>query len=410
MLMPCSATRKRGGSTTAPIASIERLNFELLEDRYSRQRLVPGWDQERLAKARIIVAGAGAIGNEVLKNLALLGAGNLLIVDFDRVEVSNLSRSVLFAETDVGQAKASAATRALKRLNPEICVRALDGDIETDLGLGEIREADLVLGCLDSIYARWVLNRACQKAGRPWIDAGINASVGEIALYRPGHGACYECGMTQQMWRQIHERRSCMLLPKKMPPRTIPSTATIASLTAALQVNEALAFLHERESLQPGEMVMVSLSPYSLSRCAMSARQDCLAHDKYVPSIFMDAVPAELSVAELLSRIPGAVSLELEFDVVEGWRCANCGFQFKPIRLSKTSVADSECPECKRQRAPQLTHSIGSSHRLANIPLQELGIPPCDILRIRTESGNCHVELTRRQQEIKAARKFKRGA
>ena len=375
------------------MASIEALSFDLFEDRYSRQRLIPGWDQERLAKARIIVAGAGALGNEVLKNLALLGVGNLLIVDFDRVELSNLSRSVLFHDSDIGQPKASTAARALKRLNPDVCARAIDGDLESDLGLGEIRECDLVLGCVDSIYARWALNRACQKAGRPWIDAGISASVGQISLYVPGQGACYECGMTQQMWSQIHERRSCMLLPRSLPAATIPATPVIASFTAALQVNEALAWLHARSNLRSGEMVTVSVSPYSLSSCTMNAREDCLAHDEYSPSIFVDAVPADLSAAELLNKIPGGIAIELDFDVIEGWLCSNCGLQPAATRLTKTSVLAMECPKCRAPRSPQLTHEIGIADRLAACPLDELGIPARSILRVKTASGRCHLEF-----------------
>src|SRR5438034_6959023 len=164
MLMQCSATLKRGESTIAKMALIEELSFEPLEDRYSRQRLTACWDQEKVSKANILVAGAGALGNEVLKNLALIGIGRILIVDFDRIEISNLSRSVLFREQDLHEPKASTAARALQQLNPEMCVEAIDGDLETDLGLGQIRDYDLVLGCLDSIYARWALNRACQRA------------------------------------------------------------------------------------------------------------------------------------------------------------------------------------------------------------------------------------------------------
>jgi adenylyltransferase/sulfurtransferase len=377
------------------MASIPEISFVRLEeaDRYSRQRLIAGWDQERLAKARILVVGAGALGNEVLKNLALLGIGQLLIVDFDRVEVSNLSRSVLFQEEDIGHPKASTAARAVARLNPEISVQSMDGDLESDLGLGEIRDCDLVLGCVDSIYARWALNRACQKAGRPWINAGINASVGEVSLYIPGKGACYECGMTQQMWRQIHERRSCMLLARKLPAKNIPATTIIASLTAALQVNEALAWLHGKTQLSSGEMVMVSLSPYSLSSFSMRAREDCLAHDQYYSSIFFDAGPRELTVAELLNRLPGAISLQLDFDVLEGWYCRNCGEQFTTARLSQTSSAQAECPECKAQRSPQLTHEISHGDRLANSSLHALGIPARSILRVKTESGQYCVEI-----------------
>src|SRR5258708_6222136 len=139
MLMQCSATLEQGENTTAPMASVEELNFQLVEDRYSRQRLMACWDQEKVSKASILVAGAGALGNEVLKNLALIGVGHILVIDFDRVEVANLSRSLLFREEDIGRPKASTAAQALQQINPEIRVEAIDGDLETHLGLGQIR-------------------------------------------------------------------------------------------------------------------------------------------------------------------------------------------------------------------------------------------------------------------------------
>ncbi|HEV8187910.1 MAG TPA: ThiF family adenylyltransferase, partial [Pyrinomonadaceae bacterium] len=81
----------------------------LPEDRYDRQRLIPWWEQERLAAARVLVIGAGALGNEILKLLALSGVGHIMIFDMDRIEVSNLSRTVLFNETDAGALKAEVA-------------------------------------------------------------------------------------------------------------------------------------------------------------------------------------------------------------------------------------------------------------------------------------------------------------
>lgn len=334
------------------------------------------------------------MGNEVLKNLALIGVGNILIVDFDGIEISNLSRSVLFREEEVGRPKASTAARALQEMNPEICVEALDGDVETDLGLGKIREYDLVLGCLDSFYARWVLNRACQRAGRPWINAGINAAVGEVSLHVPGRGACYECGMTQQMWQQIHERRSCMHLPRSFPARAVPSTAVIASLTAALQVNEALGWIHGREGLSPGEMLLLSLSPYGLSSFAVPENRDCLAHETYSPSVFIDAIPAEITGAQLLRKVPAAVSVQLDFDVLESWNCANCGEAPAGKRLCAEVRAEVACPRCDSQRAPQLTHEINASDRLATHSLASLGVPLRSILRVKTVTGSAHVELT----------------
>ena len=89
--------------------TIELTSADFAEDRYSRLRLIPWWDQEKLKNACILVVGAGAIGNELIKNLALLGIGSILIVDMDQIEQTNLTRSVLFRAGDVGRYKAEVA-------------------------------------------------------------------------------------------------------------------------------------------------------------------------------------------------------------------------------------------------------------------------------------------------------------
>src|SRR5689334_23641539 len=95
-------------------------------DRYGRFRLISWWRQEKLAAAKILVVGAGALGNEVLKNLALLGAGHLFVIDFDTIEATNLTRSVLFRAGDAGKSKAERAAAAVRALNPDVRVRALN--------------------------------------------------------------------------------------------------------------------------------------------------------------------------------------------------------------------------------------------------------------------------------------------
>src|SRR5712691_1793040 len=105
-------------------------------DRYGRLRLIPWWRQEKLAAAKVLVVGAGALGNEVLKNLALLGVGTVLVIDLDRVEPSNLSRSVLFRAGDGGRGKAEVAAERAREINPEITIVPIRGDVITDLGLG----------------------------------------------------------------------------------------------------------------------------------------------------------------------------------------------------------------------------------------------------------------------------------
>jgi adenylyltransferase/sulfurtransferase len=103
------------------------------DDRFQRFRLIAWWDQQRLARAKALVIGAGALGNEIVKNLALLGWGNVLIADMDRVENSNLSRSVLYREADSGKPKALTAATAAKAIYPQINVHAFDGNVVYDL-------------------------------------------------------------------------------------------------------------------------------------------------------------------------------------------------------------------------------------------------------------------------------------
>src|SRR5690242_16912140 len=124
------------------------------DDRFGRFRLIGWWDQARLSRAKVLVIGAGALGNEILKNLALLGVGNVLVADMDRIENSNLSRSVLYRAKDNGEYKATVAARAAKDIYPEMKVVAFNGNVVYDLGVGVFRWADVVLGGLDNREAR----------------------------------------------------------------------------------------------------------------------------------------------------------------------------------------------------------------------------------------------------------------
>jgi molybdopterin/thiamine biosynthesis adenylyltransferase len=98
------------------------------EDRFSRFRLIGWWDQEKLRQARVLVIGAGALGNEILKNLALLGFANIVVVDLDTIEASNLSRSVLYRDSDIGRPKADAAADGVRNIFPDAKVHAITAD------------------------------------------------------------------------------------------------------------------------------------------------------------------------------------------------------------------------------------------------------------------------------------------
>ena len=212
------------------------------EDRFDRFRLIGWWDQERLSRAKVLVVGAGALGNEILKNLAMLGIGNVLVADLDRIENSNLSRSVLYREANNGQQKAEVAAKATREIYPQMATHFFDGNVVYDLGLGVYRWADVVMGGLDNREARLSINRNCWKLGRPWFDGAIEQIQGCARVFVPD-GPCYECTMSETDWQLLQKRRSCNLLSQnEMELGKIPTTPTISSIIAGVQCQEAVKF------------------------------------------------------------------------------------------------------------------------------------------------------------------------
>src|SRR5215207_7112174 len=235
------------------MTDVLRINpTEATTDRFQRFKLIGWWDQARLARARVLVIGAGALGNEIIKNLSLLGIGNVFIADMDRVENSNLSRSVLYRERDNGAFKATAAARAAKDIYPAIKVQHFNGNVVHDLGLGVFRWADVVIGGLDNREARLAINRNCWKINRPWIDGAIEQIDGTARVFIPkDHDApCYECTMSERDWELLQKRRSCNLLTRaEMERGKTPTTPTISSIVAGVQCQEAVKLIHGLETM-----------------------------------------------------------------------------------------------------------------------------------------------------------------
>ena len=255
------------------------------QDRYSRLRLISWWRQDRLRSARILVVGAGALGNEVMKNLALLGLGTVYLIDLDTVEPSNLSRSVLFREQDAGRPKAVVAAQRACELNPEITVVPIHGDVIADIGLGLFRDVDLVIGCLDNREARLWVNRQCWKTSTPWIDAGIQEIQGVVKVFVPPDSACYECAMTERDYQLLNRRYSCPLLSRdEILSGKVPTAPTIASMMAALEVQEALKLLHGMPVAAGSALVYNGVANQFYST-KLPFRDDCLSHETYPAAV-----------------------------------------------------------------------------------------------------------------------------
>jgi len=225
------------------------MQIEIKNDRYSRLELITWWNQEILQNAKILVAGCGALGNEIVKNLAMLGVGNICVVDMDKVEKSNLTRSILFRTEDEGKSKAETICKRAREINGEIDIRYFDGNI-FNIGLGEFDKFDLIIGGLDNREARLYINQSCWKIGKPWIDGAIEVLNGVARMFIPPHTACYECTMSETDYKILNKRKSCMMLGiDDIAEGKIPTTPTSASVIAGIQVQEAVKYLHKRNDL-----------------------------------------------------------------------------------------------------------------------------------------------------------------
>jgi adenylyltransferase/sulfurtransferase len=362
------------------------------DDRYSRLRLIPWWRQDRLARARVLVVGAGALGNEVLKNLALLGVGTVFVIDLDEIESSNLSRSVLFRSNDGGRPKAEVAALRTHEINPDITTIAMHGDVITDLGLGLFADVDVVIGCLDNREARLWVNRQCWKVGTPWVDAGIQEIQGVVKVFVPPDSACYECAMTARDYQLLNLRYSCPLLRRdQILEGKVPTAPTIASMMGALQVQEALKLIHGLPVAAGTALVFNGVTNQFYST-RLPFRDDCLSHETYPEPVELPLGHVQTAV-ELFdaarATLDGPLTLVLDRDLVVAIDCPRCGWHTDVFRpRTRVGQAEGLCPECREAGRPEIISAVPDDSPFAAQPLRRLGIPAYDIVRIDGDEGS----------------------
>ena len=366
------------------------------QDRYARLRLLADYHQETLANARVMVVGAGALGNEVLKNLALLGAGRVVVVDFDTVELSNLTRSILFRAEDCGRAKAEVAAERVRAINPDVRIIPLHADVTCEVGLGVFRQMDVVIGCLDSREARLAVNRACWRAGRPWVDGALNVGDGLVRVFIPPEGACYECLMTRQDYALAQMRYAC-------PPATIRdglalTTPMSASIIGAMQVQETVKLLHGHP-VAAGRAIYYSAETLRTTPVAYPRRADCPVHEPVEPVISLPYGVDDLTVGALLARAEAEVGagavLALPSDLVTAWYCPQCDVLepvFRPYRVVVPLAA--ACPTCGTPRTYDVAGRLAANAATVDLPLAQVGIPPYAVVTVRGPGQQIGLELS----------------
>ncbi len=386
--------------------NIELTKEEFEENRYSRLELIPWWDQELLHNSTVMVVGAGAIGNELIKNLALLGVGKIVIVDMDKIEQTNLTRSILYRMKDVGKYKSQAAAEAAMEINPDVKAICLNQNIVTDIGLGVFRQMDIVLGGLDNREARLAINQSCYKVNKPWIDGAIEVLNGFARVFVPP-GPCYECTMTETDWKLINKRKSCALLTHdQMLEGKTPTTPTSSSIIAGVQVQEMLKILHNVRSLPTlaGKGYVFNGLTHDSFIVKYQLKEDCMSHDLYEDIKEMDWSARDTSIKDILMQAKkdlgqGAL-IEFDRDIVTTATCV-CGHK-KDIFdvVNRLRGKDVVCEKCEKTMRFDTVHTIAGEEKFLDKKLYEIGIPLFHIIAVRKGMKYIYYELSKDKNEV----------
>ncbi len=167
-------------------------------ERYSRQMLLQNIGeagQEKLLAARVLIIGMGGLGAPVAQYLAAAGIGQLVLSDFDVVDLSNLQRQVIHETDDIGKFKVTSAAESIARLNPDVAVTALARALEGEELRDQVAQADVVVDCSDNFSTRFELNRVCVEQRTPLVSGGVIQFEGQVSVFdsRDDASPCYQC-------------------------------------------------------------------------------------------------------------------------------------------------------------------------------------------------------------------------
>ena len=388
--------------------------------------------QNQVSAAHVMVVGCGALGNEVLKNLVLMGVTHIVVVDFDIVEMGNLTRSVLFSKSDAERKrlKVEVVAERLQQMNDAVEVTAICGDIAYDVGLGLIRQMNVVIGCVDSRWARFCINRLCMRAGIPWVDGGIDGLEGTVRVFAPGKN-CYACNLGPEGLKDLARRMPCSgIIRRQEQTGSAPTTSIIASIIGAIEVQEALKIIitgvrrqesgdrsQESGDRRQGDGEMTLLcgkmlyydGEHTTVRIAdyQAYDDECPEHELWAPvrqTVVCDATPVGEALRcwtqELNTR---EVTLCLSNDCFVDYVSRRDNDERVTMMVPGRSVADKVAGEKSLDGQPlsalyqhEYRH-IDTGFPYPSLTLAQLGIPQHDIVQVTADDESFYFEIRREE-------------
>ena len=235
-------------------------------DRYSRQVMLEeiGYQgQIKLKSAKVCVVGVGGLGNPITTRLVAMGVGKIRIVDRDVIELSNLHRQTMFDDSDVGEIKVEVAAKKLQKLNPDVQIEALPISVNDYNAAEVIDGCDVVIDALDSVNARYALNKACVAKKIPFVTGAAVGVTGQVFTILPKQSACYHC-----MFPALDE--------DSMPTCSIEGVhPSILSVVGGIEVSEAVKIILEKKPSLSDRILHIDLENLDFSFTKTFKADEC---------------------------------------------------------------------------------------------------------------------------------------
>ncbi|MGB9125177.1 MAG: ThiF family adenylyltransferase [Nitrosotalea sp.] len=235
-------------------------------EKYSRQVMLEeiGYEgQLKLKKAKACVVGVGGLGNPIVTRLVAMGIGTIRIVDRDVIELSNLHRQTMFDESDIGQVKVEVAAKKLKKMNSDVIIEALPVSVNDYTALDVVEGCDVVIDALDSVNARYSLNKACIKKNIPFVTGAAVGVSGQVFTILPHKTACYHC-----IFPSLDENS----MPTCSTEGVHPS---ILSIVGGIEVAEAVKIMIGRTPTLANKLLYIDLDNLDFNTTVFNKVDEC---------------------------------------------------------------------------------------------------------------------------------------
>lgn len=305
--------------------------------------------RETIQHLSAVVVGAGALGNEVVKALGLLGAARVLIVDPDKVESSDLLRSVLLRLQQFnGCNKAVALAAAAGSVFPDTRFSAAGCEI-ADLGFGSLVGAGLLFSCVDSDLARLEIAHISTKLGIAVCDAGLgtpNYSHCRVSWFPGAGGACFGCKLTPRKRRELLTLWDATIHSCRDPDgsEAAPSTPTMAAIAGSAQVELGLRW--KMKASPDSENFEISLDGEPRADFFRTPQSPSCPFHEGRPEKLWDLPRPDAALSGLLESAGGSAAILLDWPVVVAARCRNCGLEWRPMRRAALVRRKEICAAC----------------------------------------------------------------